>query len=127
MITISSRARSRLQAIPAATRRVETSSQPYRPRLNRPSSRHRSANRGFACRGARAAPQHADHDALDQQCFVLEIDTDGLKVGIFGHQPDHAALLSIAFDRYFVLEPRDDDLTMTQDRKSTRLNSSHRC
>src|SRR6185369_6641593 len=59
---------------------------------------------------ALAAPDDTNHHAFDQHVLLLEIDLDGFEVFILGQQPDHGTFLPVAFYRYLVLEPRDDDL-----------------
>src|SRR5471032_1476615 len=45
------------------------------------------------------APQDANDDSLDDHRLGLQIDSYGLKIGIFRHQPDDRAFLPVALDR----------------------------
>src|ERR1700722_3959443 len=59
------------------------------------------------------ATKHPDDDPFDNHGLLLEVDTNGFEIGIFGQQPYDGAFLSIALHGDFVFQARDHDLAIT--------------
>ena len=57
-----------------------------------------------------AITDNADHDTLDDECLLGEIDLYRLEFLVLRQQPDARTILPVALDSHLVLETSHDDL-----------------